>query len=202
MNYSSVNLVTEGEISFMIEWVTNKLAAKHGALLVRLFSGRVIKELAGTGRSSLAVKILRESGVDKQINSTISLGDSLRKEVDEDIGLMMLNDRHRITTIRVADSLKTHVKPFVMFDSLRQLEYMRIYQACKDLFCQLSPIIAHDAMVRVLKTRGNSNSLKIFIESVPFSLKAAALACKLTNQERAAFTMMLQSSARTCLLAS
>lgn len=139
------------------------------------------------------------------------------KQVDESVGVMVLNSRNRISTVREGLSNKAHTVPAAIFDSLRQSEYLkilrgylgfrpdapntRIYKMSKDLFCKLPPHIAHDAMVQVLKDRGNCHSLKQFILQVPFSLKAACIACRLTGKEQKSFIDLLHSSAKGCLLA-
>ena len=48
----------------------------------------------------------------------------------------------------------------------------RIYGECRELFCRLAPEVAHDAMVKVLKARGNSKILKDIIFDIPQSLRA------------------------------
>jgi hypothetical protein len=119
--------------------------------------------------------------------------------------------------VREASSLKEQAVPAAIFDSLRKSEYLKIvrdhfglpgapntqiYRACKELFCRLPSAIAHDAMVQVLKERGNCHSLKTFIQNVPFSLKAASIACKLTGQEQMFFVNLLHTSAKQCLLSN
>ena len=137
--------------------------------------------------------------------------------VSDSIGLMVLNDRYRISTVREASSQKASVDPAVIFDSLRKPEYTsiiqtqfgyvpdvpntRIYNECKALFVQLDPQIAHDGMVKVLKKRGNCFLLREFITKVPDSLKAVSLACKLTKQDKSAFLKLLDEEIGSCLLA-
>ncbi len=294
--------------------VAEELGAKHGAALARLFSACVIRDLAATGHSALATKVLRESGADRGLSSSISLGsffdqifkvlfkyhrneyiyknaiankillgrhslnssfmmtefrvlnckadcvvlngtsnvyeiksdfdsmvrlrrqidayqkvvdrvhvitsvdqlESVMMQVDESVGVMVLNNRNSISTVREGRSLKAHTLPSAIFDSLRQSEYLkivreyfgfqpsgpntRIYNVCKELFCQLPSTSAHDAMLQVLKERGNCHSLKQFIHKVPVSLKAASIACKLTGKEQSFFVDLLHSSAKKCLL--
>lgn len=135
--------------------------------------------------------------------------------VGEDIGLMVLTDRNTISTVQKPESLKMTVQPSVIFDSLRKNEYeqiikmhfgavpnvpnTRMYQTCRDLFCSLTPTVAHDTMVTVLKKRGNSKILHEFINSVPNSLKAAALACKLSSSQQFQFLKLLDAEIGSCL---
>lgn len=135
--------------------------------------------------------------------------------VGEDIGLLVLTDRNTISTVRAPASLKNSVLPSVIFDSLRRNEYeqiikshigavpdvsnARMYQACRELFCALSPEAAHDAMVAVLKKRGSSRRLHEFIASVPPSLKALSLSCRLGCAEQARFAAVLNANVGDCL---
>jgi len=139
----------------------------------------------------------------------------VREAVGSDIGLMVLTNRNTISTVQKPKSLKMAVQPSVIFDSLRKNEYQqiikmhfgaipnvpntRMYQACRDLFCSLTPTEAHDAMVTILKKRGNSRLLHEFIVSVPNSLKAVSLSCKLTPAQQIQFLKLLDAEIGSCL---
>lgn len=134
--------------------------------------------------------------------------------VGEDIGLLVLTNRNTIRTVRAPASLKHTVHPSVIFDSLRRSEYKqiieshfgavpdvsnaRVYQACRDLFRTLSPEVAHDAMVAVLKKRGSSRDLHEFVATVPTSLKALSLSCRLGGAEKARFVDVLNAGVGDC----
>ena len=133
-----------------------------------------------------------------------------------DIGLMLLTDRNTIHTVREPMSIKRTVHPPVIFDSLRKNEYeqiikeyfgavpkvsnARMYQSCRELFCSLSPTIAHDAMVRVIKKRGSIKRLRDFIVSVPESLTAFSLSSKLGVAEQTRFLQLLNTEIGNCLV--
>jgi hypothetical protein len=135
--------------------------------------------------------------------------------VSDDIGLMVLTDRYTISTVREPSSFKSSVRPEVIFDSLRRNEYeqivkehfgevpqvsnARMYQACRELFSVLDPIIAHDSMVAVLKKRDNSRRLRDFVLSVPESLAATSLSCKLGVAEQTRFSQLLNTPIGGCL---
>lgn len=135
--------------------------------------------------------------------------------VGEDIGLLVLTDRNTIRTVRGPVSLKHAALPAVIFDSLRRNEYEqiikshigavpdvsngRMYQACRELFSTLSPEAAHDAMVAILKKRGDSRGLHEFVASVPASLKALSLSCRLGGAEQARFADVLNTNVGDCL---
>ena len=139
----------------------------------------------------------------------------VQRVVGDDIGLMVLTDRNTIRTVQKPKSLKSAVQPHIIFDSLRKNEYeqiikihfgsvpnvpnTRMYQVCRDLFCSLSPTVAHDAMVTVLKKRSDSKLLRSFITSVPSSLKAASLSCKLGPAQQIQFLKLLDTEIGVCL---
>jgi hypothetical protein len=134
--------------------------------------------------------------------------------VAEDIGLLILTDRNTIRTLRAPASVKHAVQPAIIFDSLRSSEYeqiikahfgaipavpnTRMYQACRELFCTLSPEAAHDVMVAVLKKRGSSRELHEFVGAVPVSLKALSLSCRLGRAEQARFADLLNVGIGDC----
>lgn len=138
----------------------------------------------------------------------------VKQEVDESVGLMVLSDRQAISTIRNSQSMKQWTKPEMMFDSFRKHEYTqvikkkfgrlpdvpntRIYTECKALFCKLPPEAAHDAMVWILKQRGDSRTLREFVTIMPPSLKALSLSCKLSRKEQVALLNVLNRSMGQC----
>lgn len=141
--------------------------------------------------------------------------DKIAGVVGEDVGLMILTDRYTISSVREPSSLKGSVRPEVIFDSLRRNEYelivkthfgevpqvssARMYQACRALFCSLDPTVGHDAMVAVLKKRGNSRRLRDFILAVPESLTSVSISCKLGVAEQARFSHLLNMPIGECL---
>jgi hypothetical protein len=127
-----------------------------------------------------------------------------------DIGIMVLTNRNTIHSVQEPMSLKVSVQPAIIFDSLRKNEYehvikdhfgyvpkvsnARMYKSCRELFCSLSPSVAHDAMVSILNKRVNRKILKDFVLSVPDSLTAVSLSCRLGVAEQAHFLQMLNKS--------
>lgn len=141
----------------------------------------------------------------------------VRREVGEAVGLMVLNDSQAIRTVREPQSMKQYVQQEAVFDSLRQHEYVqiilkefghvpdvpntRIYSECKDLFCRLHPEAAHDAMVSILRRRGDCRAIHDFITGVPSSLRALSLSCKLSHREQTAFLNLLNTDVGRCFAA-
>jgi hypothetical protein len=135
--------------------------------------------------------------------------------IHADIGLSVLTPRKTIRIVRGPVSNKARVEPTAIFDSLRKTEYLTIirkqfgfvpdvpntvlYKECQSLFRQLSPTIAHDSMVSVLKQRGNRICSKKLVTDVPGSLKAVSLMTKLTENQSERFREMLKNSLESCL---
>jgi hypothetical protein len=142
--------------------------------------------------------------------------DKVAGVVSDEIGLMVLTDRYTISTVRESSSFKRSVRPEVIFDSLRRNEYeqivkehfgevpqvsnARMYQACREFFSVLDPIIAHDSMVVMLKKRDNSKRLRDFVLSVPESLTATSLSCKLGVAGQARFSLLLNTPIGGCMV--
>ncbi len=135
--------------------------------------------------------------------------------VDGDVGVIVLTDRNTLRTVQDTSSLRSGVEPSTIYDSLRRYEYVeilknrfgkvpdvpntRMYETCRMLFCKLSPEYAHDEMVKVLKKRGSLRSMSDFVTSVPCSLKAMSLSCKLSRSEQATLLDTLDFSIGSCL---
>ncbi|MEH0018245.1 MAG: sce7726 family protein [Desulfobacter sp.] len=145
-----------------------------------------------------------------QIITAPNQTNKISKSVGPSIGILELTPRNTIKTIQQAKSGKKRVSPETIFDSLRKSEYLsiigkhygpipkvpntQIYKECRAIFSKISPELAHDSMVTLLKQRGNSHGLKNFIESVPYSLKAIALNSCLKEKEAISFINKLNSS--------
>jgi hypothetical protein len=128
-------------------------------------------------------------------------------ELPAEIGLMELTNDYEINTIRESVSIKGRVKPEIIFESLRKNEYLkiiknvfgcvpdvpntRIFEECRELFSRISPIIAHDEMVKVLLMRGNKVSLRKMISYVPESLKAYVIDRKINESKAKKFEELL-----------
>lgn len=106
-------------------------------------------------------------------------------------GILVLTDRNTITTVRKSKSNKKNANQSILFDSLRQNEYIKItkeyfgvvpdvpntqiYRECKKLFSEIPPEIAHDLTIKVLRRRGRTKILQEFIKKAPLSLSAYAI---------------------------
>lgn len=111
--------------------------------------------------------------------------------VPDDVGVMCLSKRYRITTVREAVDCPARICPVTVFESLRTDEAVAIlkglgvavqqvpntlrHAALRDLFATLDPTALHVEMVRTLKRTRDLAPLGDLVDSLPESLQAAAL---------------------------
>lgn len=111
--------------------------------------------------------------------------------VPRGVGILHLNDRNQISTLRVAVDRSDVTSPSAIFDSIRTNEARlvlemyglpipavpntRLSAALREQFVKLSPRKAHDGMVQILRRTRNQLPLSEFISQLPNSLQAAAL---------------------------
>lgn len=124
------------------------------------------------------------------ITST-SQTNKLKSILPEKTGILVLNDRNTITTIRDSTSNKKNINPNMLFDSLRKIEYIkiireyfgfvpdvpntRIYKECRALYCKIPPETAHNLTIKVLQNRCENKALRQFMDAAPPSLSAYAI---------------------------
>jgi len=107
------------------------------------------------------------------------------------IGVIAMRDDGTLSVLREAESNKANTDPGTVFDCMRRSEFSRavieafgsfpnapnsqIYRAAREMFCSLPPSVAHDLMVRHVKTRGKRKPFVDLIIKAPRSLKHACL---------------------------
>lgn len=110
-------------------------------------------------------------------------------------GILCLNGRHQISTLREAANQPERTSPGAIFDSIRMeearvilasfcipvpcLPNTKLRAALRNAFVKLDPTQAHDAMVRVLKQTRNLLPLSALVDQLPSSLQTAALSVPL-----------------------
>jgi hypothetical protein len=127
---------------------------------------------------------------------------AVEKVVPDFVGIMQLNRRHRISTLREAIDQPERTSPSAIFDSIRTAEARIIlsslgvivpavpntllHAALREQFVKLDPVQAHAEMVRVLKRTRNLLPLSSLVSQLPRSLQTAALSVPLrkTDHER------------------
>ena len=127
--------------------------------------------------------------------------------LDENIGIMVLNKNSTISKTRLAKSNKNYFNKETIFDILRKNEYIeiiskyyeipsmpntKIYTFCKRLFSELDIELIHAELVQILKKRDVSDLQKKVILNVPDSLKALSMQTKLTDKEKNNLLELLQ----------
>ena len=121
--------------------------------------------------------------------------DPVIASVPRDVGILLLNGRHQIQTVREATDRPERTSPAAIFDSIRTDEARRILlsqgvsiplvpntelnRVLRQLFIKLDPSTAHEGMVRVLKKTRNLLPLSDLVAQLPHSLQSAALSVPL-----------------------
>lgn len=120
---------------------------------------------------------------------------AVMNSVPEEVGILRLNSRHQISTVREAADRPEHTSPGAIFDSIRTVEARLILQSrgvsipvvpntelhsvLRKLFIKLEPCEAHANMVQVLKKTRNLLQLSDLVAQLPRSLQTAALSIPL-----------------------
>lgn len=133
--------------------------------------------------------------------------------VPSHVGVIAMLDDSTLSPLKEPLSNKKNVEPSTIFDCLRQPEYCkiirsqfgdipdvpnsRIYRECKDLFCNLSPKVAHDNMVTAVRTRGKKKTFEILIDSAPYSLKHACISFSGSQKQASQITEKLHQPLMT-----
>jgi hypothetical protein len=119
--------------------------------------------------------------------------------VPEFVGILRLNQRHHISTLREAADQPERTSPSAIFDSIRTAEARIIlsslgvtippvpntalHSVLRESFVKLAPIEAHAGMVRVLKRTRNLLPLSALVDQLPLSLQTAALSVPLRKSD-------------------
>ncbi|MBR0644147.1 sce7726 family protein [Roseomonas hellenica] len=125
--------------------------------------------------------------------------DGVLAAVPEDIGVMCLSKRYRISIVRDAVDHPERVCPRTVFEALRSSEASAILKAMgvsvpavpntqlhgvmRGLFAKLEPGELHEQMVRTLKRSRNLAPLSELVDRLPESLHAAALSIQVRRAD-------------------
>ncbi|MGA2219506.1 MAG: sce7726 family protein [Terracidiphilus sp.] len=115
--------------------------------------------------------------------------------VPDFVGVLCLNNRHQISTLRDAANQPERTSPGAIFNSIRTEEARMILSSfgvsvprvpntvlhgvLREAFVKLDPLQAHEGMVRVLKRTRNLLPLSALVDQLPPSLHTAALSVPL-----------------------
>ena len=120
---------------------------------------------------------------------------AIANTVPDSVGILCLNSRHQISTLRDAADRPESTSPGAIFDAIRAEEARMIlssfgvsiprvpntelHAVLREAFVKLDPIQAHEGMVRVLKRTRNLLPLSALVDQLPPSLQTAALSVPL-----------------------
>jgi len=115
------------------------------------------------------------------------------------VGILCLNSRYQISTLRGAANQPERTSPDAIFNSIRMEEARLIlssfgvcvpcvpntelYSVLRNEFVKLDPTQAHEGMVRVLKQTRNLLPLSALVDQLPVSLQTAALSVPLRKAD-------------------
>lgn len=135
--------------------------------------------------------------------------------VPDDVGIMCLSSRYRISVIRDAIDRPDRICPLSVFDSLRSAEAATILDTLgvkvRDLpntqrrasmrvdFAKLQPRDVHSQMVRTLKRTRNLAPLSALVDHLPKSLHAAALSIPIRRSEHERLVDAVATPLRTIM---
>jgi len=135
--------------------------------------------------------------------------------VPEDVGILRLNSRYQIQTLREAADRTERTSPPAIFDSIRTDEARRILisqgvsipavpntelsAALRRLFVQLDARTAHEGMVQVLKRTRNLLPLSDLVSELPNSLQTAALSVPLRKLDHARLVAAVNAPLRDAM---
>jgi hypothetical protein len=125
--------------------------------------------------------------------------DTIIASMPGDVGILLLNRRFKISTIREATNAPERVDPVAIFESIQRDEAIRIlamlsvdipdlpntqlHAALRQSFKHCCPVAIHECMVKVLKETRSLLPLANLLAGVPFSLKTAVISTPIRKQD-------------------
>ncbi|QYG00020.1 MULTISPECIES: sce7726 family protein [Massilia] len=125
--------------------------------------------------------------------------DAVEQCVDSSVGILVLNDRHKITTIREALDRKKFIDPRAVFDSIHKNEALLIldkmgvahpkvpntqfHREMTGIFSSIDPSSLHKCMIEVIKETRSRHALAESLKALPKSLYMAAFSTTLRPSE-------------------
>ena len=125
---------------------------------------------------------------------------SLLKQLDDNIGIIVLTPNYSLRTIRESHSNFQQLDSSSIFKCFRKTEYLtvikkyyghipevpntQIYKLSLELVKKINPLDLHNDFVEILKQRNKSEKFKNFITFLPRSLKALGSTTEFTNVEK------------------
>jgi len=141
--------------------------------------------------------------------------DGVLDTVPEDVGVLCLSKRYKISTVREAVDCPERICPGVVFESLRAAEALAILKAMdipvprvpniqrhaslRSLFSDLDPAALHFEMVRTLKQTRDLTPLGDLVRELPHSLQAAALSISVRRADHSRLVEAVRTPLRSAM---
>jgi hypothetical protein len=119
--------------------------------------------------------------------------------VPSDVGILVLSDRNRISTVREAANRPDSIEPCKVFESLTKEESLlildrlgkphpqvpntRFHAEMLKIFADLAPLSLHECMIGVLKETRSLRPLSYLIQELPKSLQTAVISTSLRQKD-------------------
>lgn len=119
--------------------------------------------------------------------------------VPNDVGILVLSDRHRISTIREAKNRPECIDPCQVFESLTKEEALLIldrlgiarpsvpntkfHAEMLRIYAEIAPLSLHECMICVLKETRSLRPISSFILELPKSLQTAVISMPLRQRD-------------------
>lgn len=216
--------------------ITNKIllgthSLKTASMLSEFRVGKSKADIVILNGTSSAYEIKSERDkldrLEGQINSYLKVfarvniitGENHLEEIEnntnEEVGILLLNDRYKISTIRKAIERKDRIEPQTLFESLQRKEQIEIlmqfgvappnvpntqlHEVLKEKFSKLPPAQLHDVTINTLKKSRSLLPLQDFTKNIPQSLNAIALSISLKKNEQDRFIRAIKTTTSEAL---
>lgn len=136
----------------------------------------------------------------------------IEKQIDENVGLIILTDKYTLKTVRKAKSNLENLDKEALFNLLRKDEYLKIiknkfgylpdvpntkiYTECKNMLLKLTIVEIHKEVLYTLKKRITYKNLVDNIKQFPDSLKISILESNLNINEQQEFLKLLNKKVK------
>ncbi|MDN5049705.1 sce7726 family protein [Aliarcobacter butzleri] len=136
----------------------------------------------------------------------------IEKQIDENVGLIILTDKYTLKTVRKAKSNLENLDKEALFNLLRKDEYLKIiknkfgylpdvpntkiYTECKNMLSKLTIVEIHKEVLYTLKKRITYKNLVDNIKQFPDSLKISILESNLNINEQQEFLKLLNKKVK------
>jgi hypothetical protein len=124
---------------------------------------------------------------------------SISAKVPDDVGILVLSDRHSISTVREAANRPGAIDPCRVFESLTKEEALLIldrlglprpkvpntkfHAEMLKIFVDIAPLCLHECMIDVLKETRSLRPLSSLIQELPKSLQAAVISIPIRQRD-------------------